>query len=550
MQEEMKTGLGRYLTCLPLFWICGNVPEGSLELFEEEWKQRTAGELPFEMCRVENIQGAESETASPEGSRYETTKQTLKRAIENLVEWKEKQKQETGHDLTKFQIAFLLFVQEDQEKLIEEQLSAIRDFFAHYEYELQIYAFFDFTAEQEEKRITGEILEKLRQEASVAVFTQELLKSGKEAYRKAVHAICMNCFLNCVEDNAGNVVNAFGEESSVKEKGTLYTAGCHTLDLREQIQTTEETEPVEKYKERVRKAVEETATLFCRETRKGFAMAPVCWQAVEEILPKGLFKSGVNMKVSELLEYFYGTMQPLTQFLEGNMPPLQEVLPEFWEKEKGSVLQRKQYLEECLKELLEENYEEEQSLKKEGAGQSIWLRKGIQPEELLSMSAVDNYLLWEEKNYLLKRREALLKNLQILLEQGNFAGVVNAGKETTRKQETLMMEKLRELMAQRDKAISVLDAFGKSMSEKKTFTETTQYYGARLNAVSLTIYDAKAEVLYIKPWNKMPMSIEELKERMKGYLPGCRVENEVWQQEYCVELFVLRKLTDMSAVGD
>ena len=123
-------------------------------------------------------------------------------------------------------------------------------------------------------------------------------------------------FSKLCEDNAGKVVDVEGRESSVQEKGTLYTAGCHTLDLREQIQKTEEIEPVERYKERVKKAIEETASLFCKEKRKGFAMAPICWQAVEKILPKGLFKSGVSLKISELLEYFYGTMQPLTQFLE------------------------------------------------------------------------------------------------------------------------------------------------------------------------------------------------------------------------------------------
>lgn len=75
----------------------------------------------------------------------------------------------------------------------------------------------------------------------------------------------MNCFLNCVEDNAGKVVDVEGRESSVQEKGTLYTAGCHTLNLREQIQTTEETEPIERYKERVKKAVEETAGFFVKK---------------------------------------------------------------------------------------------------------------------------------------------------------------------------------------------------------------------------------------------------------------------------------------------
>ena len=538
MEATMKTGLGRYLTCLPLFWLCGNFPEGLRELFEEERKQRTAEELPFKIYRPENTQESEN------------VKQILKKAIENLAEWKEELKLETGHDLTKFQIAFLFFAQPDQGEPVEEQLSAIREVFGHYEYELQIYAFYDFTAAQEEKKKTMEILEKLRQEASVAVFTQELLKPGKEAYTKAVHAICMNCFLNCVEDNAGKVVDVEGRESSVQEKGTLYTAGCHTLDLREQIQKTEEIEPVERYKERVKKAVEETASLFCKEKRKGFAVAPVCWQAVEEILPKGLFKSGMSLKISELLEYFYGNMQPLTQFLEENMPPVQEVLPEFWEKEKGSTLQRKQYLGEYLKELLEEVCKEKQSLKKEeSVGQTIWLKKGIQPEGLLAMSVLDSYFIWEEKNYLLERREALLQNLQNLLEQGIFEDVADVGKEAAQKHEELLLEKLSELMVQKDKAISVLDGFGKSLSEKKIFAETTQYYGAKLNAVSLTIHDGKTEVFYIKPWDKMPLTVEGLGERMKSYLPSCVVESRAWQKEYCVELFVLRKLTDMSAVG-
>lgn len=539
MEATMNTGLGRYLTCLPLFWLCGNFPEGLQELFEEEWKQRTAEELPFKMYRPENTQESEN------------VKQILKKAIENFAEWKEELKLETRHDLTKFQIAFLFFAQPDQGESVEEQLSAIREVLGHYEYELQIYAFYDFTAAQEEKKKTMEILEKLRQEASVAVFTQELLKPGKEAYRKAVHAICMNCFLNCVEDNAGKVVDVEGRESFVQEKGTLYTAGCHTLDLREQIQTTEETEPIERYKERVKKAVEETAGFFCKEKIKGFAVAPVCWQAVEEILPKGLFKSGVSLKISELLEYFYGTMQPLTQFLEENMPPLQEVLPKFWEKEKGSTLLREQYLGEYLKELLEEVRREKQSLKKEeSAGQTIWLKKGIQPEELLDMSVLDSYFIWEEQNYLLERRETLLQNLQNLLEQGIFEDVSDVGKEAAQKQEELLLEKLSELMVQKDRAISVLDGFGKSLSEKKIFAETTQYYGAKLNAVSLTIHDGKTEVFYIKPWDKMPLTVERLGERMKSYLPGCKVESRAWQKEYCVELFVLRKLTDMSAVGD
>lgn len=140
MEATMKTGLGRYLTCLPLFWLCGNFPEGLRELFEEEWKQRTAEELPFKMYRPENTQESEN------------VKQILKKAIENLADWKEELKLETGHDLTKFQIAFLFFAQPDQGEPVEEQLTAIREVFGHYEYELQIYAFYDFTAAQEEKR--------------------------------------------------------------------------------------------------------------------------------------------------------------------------------------------------------------------------------------------------------------------------------------------------------------------------------------------------------------------------------------------------------------
>ena len=166
------------------------------------------------------------------------------------------------------------------------------------------------------------------------------------------------------------------------------------------------------------------------------------------------------------------------------------------------------------------------------------------------MSVVDSYFIWEEKNYLLERRETLLQNLQNLLEQGIFEDVADVGKEAAQKHEELLLEKLSELMVQRDRAISVLDGFGKSLSEKKIFAETTQYYGAKLNAVSLTIHDGKTEVFYIKPWDKMPLTVEGLGERMKSYLPGCKVESRAWQKEYCVELFVLRKLTDMSAVGD
>lgn len=60
MKATMKTGLGRYLTCLPLFWLCGNFPEGLQELFEEEWKQRTAEELPYKMYRPGNTQESEN----------------------------------------------------------------------------------------------------------------------------------------------------------------------------------------------------------------------------------------------------------------------------------------------------------------------------------------------------------------------------------------------------------------------------------------------------------------------------------------------------------
>lgn len=83
------------------------------------------------------------------------------------------------------------------------------------------------------------------------------------------------------------------------------------------------------------------------------------------------------------------------------------------------------------------------------------------------MSVLDSYFIWEEQNYLLERRETLLQNLQNLLEQGIFKDVADVGKEAAQKHEELLLEKLSEFMVQKDRAISVLDGFGKSLSEKK-----------------------------------------------------------------------------------
>lgn len=544
MEEAGKTGLGRYLTCLPLFWMYGDFPEELQELLEEEWKQRTAGEVPFEKCRPEKVPKADTDGITRE-NRKEAVTQRLEGAISRLAKWKE----ETGYNLEKFQIAFLFFAQPEETEQIKEQISVIKEVFSFYRYDLQLYAFYDFTQPEEQKKKACELLEELRREASVAVFTQELLKVGKkEAYRKAVHAVGMNCFLNCVEERAGRVTDAIGNESSVKEKGTLYTAGCHTLDIRklekEQIRNTDETESAEQYKKRVRKAVEDTVCLFCEEKRNGFEAAPVCWQAVEAVLPKGLLKSGENLQCSDLLEYLYGTSRPLTDFLTENMPSIQEVLPAFWEQEKGSLFQRKHYLEECLKTLLEETKKEKQQLETGTTGQTVWIKKGIQPKELSALLA--GCFSQEKQQYLLERREELLEKLLELLEKKAFESPEDSAEE---RQEMLLLEKVQERMQDREKAASVLYAFGESLGREKAEAETTKYYGAKLNAVFLTEKDAKAEVFYIKPWEKMPLTVEDLGGGMKNYLPKCRVESREWQKAYCVELFVLRKLTDMSAVG-